>query len=215
MNPFITGLLAGYGIAIPVGAIAILIFQTALARGFVWGFFAGAGAATADLLYALLAALAGQALSSALTPYGGALKIVSALVLGGLGIYGLRHAAQNTDVGAGLRPAPTATSPAPTTPITSPLATYAQFLGITLLNPLTIAYFAALILGQQSANALNAAGRVWFVFGAGIASLSWQTFLAALGHWTGKIFSTGAQRAIGILGNGIILLLAVQILWGY
>lgn len=206
MNPFVTGLLAGYGIAIPVGAVAILIFQTALARGFVWGFFAGAGAATADLLYALLAALAGQALSSALTPYGGALKIVSALVLGGLGIYGLyglRRTAQPT-------PTPTTTSPA-----ASPLVTYAQFLGITLLNPLTIAYFAALILGQQSANALNAAGRVWFVFGAGIASLSWQTFLAALGHWAGKIFSTGAQRAIGILGNGIILLLAVQILWGY
>lgn len=208
MNSFVIGLLAGYGIAIPVGAVAILIFQTALTRGFVLGFFAGAGAATADLLYALLAALAGQALSNALAPYGNTLKIVSALVLGGVGIYGLRQATQNTHVGAGVRPAPTM-------PITSPLVTYAQFLGITLLNPLTIAYFAALILGQQSANALNTAGRVWFVAGAGIASLSWQTFLAVLGHWAGKIFSLRAQRAIGFLGNGIILLLAVQIVCGY
>ncbi len=37
------GVLAGYGIAIPVGAIAILIIEMGLRRGFRLGFMAGAG----------------------------------------------------------------------------------------------------------------------------------------------------------------------------
>ena len=63
MTAFLEGLAAGYGIAIPVGAVAILIVNTALSGGFRLGFMAGAGAATADLLYAGVAVLAGVALS--------------------------------------------------------------------------------------------------------------------------------------------------------
>ena len=51
--------MAGYGIAIPVGAIAILIVDMGLRRGFGLGFMAGAGAAAADFIYASLAAVAG------------------------------------------------------------------------------------------------------------------------------------------------------------
>jgi hypothetical protein len=45
MEAFITGVVAGYGIAIPVGAIAILIVEVGLKHGFRPAFFAGAGAA--------------------------------------------------------------------------------------------------------------------------------------------------------------------------
>ena len=59
MTPFWEGVLAGYGIAIPVGAIAILIVDMGLRRGFPSAFMAGAGAATADFIYVLLAVIAG------------------------------------------------------------------------------------------------------------------------------------------------------------
>ena len=45
MTAFWEGVLAGYGIAIPVGAIAILIVDLGLRRGFQPAFMAGAGAA--------------------------------------------------------------------------------------------------------------------------------------------------------------------------
>ncbi|MGB3218168.1 MAG: lysine transporter LysE, partial [Anaerolineae bacterium] len=83
------GVIAGYGIAIPVGAIAILIVDTALRGGFVPGFMAGAGAASADLLYAALAAVAGQTLALALAPFAVTLRLLSALVLLALGGWGL------------------------------------------------------------------------------------------------------------------------------
>ena len=69
MTAFWEGVAAGYGIAIPVGAIAVLIIEMALRRGFRLGFMAGAGAAAADFLYAALAAVAGGTLAAALAPF--------------------------------------------------------------------------------------------------------------------------------------------------
>jgi threonine/homoserine/homoserine lactone efflux protein len=87
MTAFWEGVLAGYGIAVPVGAIAILIVDMGLRCGFRLGFMAGAGAASADFIYAGLAALAGEALATMLTPFALPLRIASALVLLGLGSY--------------------------------------------------------------------------------------------------------------------------------
>ncbi|MFQ5398558.1 MAG: hypothetical protein ACE5E7_03075 [Anaerolineae bacterium] len=67
MSAFWEGMLAGYGIAILVGITGVLIVELALRRGFVIGFMAGAGAATADFVYEGLAAVAGEAVSSALS----------------------------------------------------------------------------------------------------------------------------------------------------
>ncbi|MGD8759913.1 MAG: hypothetical protein PVJ07_06640, partial [Anaerolineales bacterium] len=61
MEAFLEGVLAGLGVAVPVGAIAILIVDVGLRQGFSTAFMAGAGAASADFLYAGLAALAGEA----------------------------------------------------------------------------------------------------------------------------------------------------------
>ena len=57
---------------------------------------------------------------------------------------------------------------------------YAQFLGMILVNPLTVVYFAALIVGREGST-FTAAGRLLFVLGAALASLSWQTLLAGVG----------------------------------
>ena len=69
LQPFVQGLIAGYGIAIPVGPIAILIVEIGIRRGFPVAFCAGAGAASADLVYATVASIAGTFLVSVLRPY--------------------------------------------------------------------------------------------------------------------------------------------------
>ena len=52
---FLLGVAAGYAIAIPIGPIAVLILRTGVMRGFAAAAAAGAGAATADLVYATVA----------------------------------------------------------------------------------------------------------------------------------------------------------------
>jgi threonine/homoserine/homoserine lactone efflux protein len=203
MDSFFQGVLAGYGIAIPVGAIAILIVETGLRLGFWAGFAAGAGAATADFVYALLAALAGQALSAALAPYAGPLKLLSAAVLIGLGGWGLWRTLRSAPGGMAGKTQPQAERPG---------AIYIRFVGLTLLNPLTVAYFTALILGR-GAEIAGWDGRVWFVLGAALASLSWQSLLAVTGALGHRRLSPGLQRGASLLGNLIVVGLGVRMLF--
>jgi threonine/homoserine/homoserine lactone efflux protein len=198
---FWEGVVAGYGIAIPVGAIAILIVDVGLRRGFGLGFMAGAGAAAADLLYASLAALAGGALAGMLTPFAVALRVASALVLFALGGYGLWQVRQSADRER-VNPAPSR----------GHLRTFGQFLGLTLLNPLTIAYFSALILGRDAGATVTIGERAMFVVGAGLASLSWQTLLAGLGALAHRHVSPRFQILATIVGNLVVIGLGARIL---
>jgi threonine/homoserine/homoserine lactone efflux protein len=203
VNALWEGALAGYGIAIPVGAIAVLIVDAGLRRGFGYGFVAGAGAATADLVYASVAAITGEALSAVLAPFAGSLQVVSALVLLALGWRGLRRARE-----AGIRPA-TKQASADSHGL---VATYTRFLGLTLLNPLTLAYFGALILGQQQGPAMAMVDRAAFVLGAGLASLSWQTLLAGVGALSKQYLSLRFQMYASVVGNLVVMGLGVRLL---
>ena len=202
MEAFLQGVLAGYGIAIPVGAIAILIVELGLRQGFWAGFAAGAGTATADLVFASTAALAGHALASVLAPYAGALRLAGAAVLMGLGAWGLWRLARSK------KPEPGGATPLKERPLTI----YTRFVGLTLLNPLTVTYFAALILGGN-AEIDGWAGRAAFVVGAVAASLSWQTLLAATGALGHRHLSPGVQRGASVLGNLIVIGLGVRMLF--
>jgi arginine exporter protein ArgO len=182
-----------------VGAIGILIIDASLRSGFWAGFFAGAGAATADVIFASLAAITGQVLVVWLAPIQGGLHIaggIALLAIGGLGLWKARHPA-HADLQVTGQP--------------KKWEWYPRFLGLTLLNPMTIAYFTSLILGGGGQIA-SAADRVLFVIGAGAASLSWQTLLAALGGLGGRRLSPKFQQGISILGNLIVCGLGLRML---
>lgn len=203
MNPFYEGLLAGYGIAIPVGAIAVLIIQAGIRCGFRTGLMAGAGAATADFLYAVLAAFAGATLVRWLEPIETPLRVVSACVLIGLGVWGLRQSFQKKESKGGREKKMEECRP---------VRVYGQFLALTLINPMTIIYFAAYIIGRNIGG-LDSWGAVgMFVAGAGLASLSWQSFLAVVGSVAHKNLPPGFQRGAVVLGNLIVLGLGGSIL---
>ena len=196
-------MLAGYGIAIPVGAIAILIVETGLRRGFAAGFMAGAGAATGDLLFATLAVVAGAALAAFIAPYSWPLRIISGVLLILIGVYGLlrlRHRKYQTN------------HPSEPGDNQGYAKTYVQFLALTLLNPLTIAYFAILIVGRDSNQTLTAFDRIAFVMGAGLASLSWQTLLAGTGSFARQHLSPRFQLIATMLGNVIVVVIGIRIL---
>ena len=201
MDAFLSGVLAGYGIAIPVGAIALLIVQVGIKCGSRCAFMAGAGAATADLIYAGLAVAAGAALAQLIDSAGDVFRIASAAVLIAVALVGLRRATkpiQQMDIAM---------------PNRSELAgTYARFLGLTIINPTTIIYFAAVVVGLGVASGLTPVGGILFCVGAFLASLSWQTLLAFVGASAGKRMSPRTQVAAMVVGNLLILGLAVMVI---
>jgi arginine exporter protein ArgO len=200
MQAFLLGMAAGYGIAIPVGAIAVLIVQVGIRCGFRCAASAGAGAATADLLYALLAVTGGVALAAAVEDVGEPLRWLSAGVLVVIAVHGLLRA----------RRAPTMAD-APLPGAREYALTYARFLGLTIINPLTVVYFAAIVLGLGLAAELSAGDGVAFVIGAFIASLSWQLFLAAVGAFVGRRLPPRFAIGAAIAGNVLILAMAMLI----
>lgn len=196
------GVLAGLGIAVPVGAIAVLIVDLAMRRGFARAFPAAIGAATADLTYAAVAALAGIAVASALAPYQRRIQLASAALLGGIVAYRMARLFQ-------------AREDAPTDPTgDGPLATYAGFLALTLVNPLTVTYFAALILGLGDDALGSGADKALFVVGAFVASAGWQMVLAGAGAVLHRRLPARARLATALLGNVLIAALALRLALG-
>lgn len=201
MSAFFEGALAGYGIAVPVGAIGVLLVDLAMRRGFRPAAAAGAGVATADLLYALAAVLVGAAAADAVDSFQDTLRIVSALVLLAIAAHLLWNA-----LGSGA-PEPGQTP----VPVAGVAGTYVRFVGLTILNPATITYFVALIVGLDRADA-TAGDKALFVTGAFLASLSWQVCLAAFGALLHKRIPEGVRWVFGAIGAVVVAAFAARLI---
>jgi len=195
------GILAGYGIAIPVGAIAVLIVQVGLRCGFRCAASAGTGAATADLVYSVVAVTAGSAMARSIDSLGDPLRIASGVVLALIGAWGLYRGRSDPPPMDVALPGPADYA-----------ATYAKFLGLTLINPLTVVYFAAFILGSGLAEDLTTTGAALFVVGAFLASLSWQIGLAGIGAIARHRLPHGFRIGAVVTGNLLIIAMAVAII---
>jgi threonine/homoserine/homoserine lactone efflux protein len=202
LEALLAGAIAGYAIAIPVGAIAVLIIHTGLTGGLRQGLAAGAGAATADLIYATIAALAGAAVAAFVGPLQAPLRVVGGIVLVLIGLYGLMTAWQSRDRDTGAHlPAHRAHG-----------RTFVALLGLTLLNPATIIYFAALTVGLPFLS--DVGERLAFAGAAFVASLSWQSLLALFGAALGRGAGHRLRLPTALLGNVIVIALGLLILSG-
>jgi len=209
------GILAGYGIAIPVGPIAVLIFDTGLRRGLRAAAAAGAGAASADGFYATLAGIAGAAVAWLLTPVVVPARLLGAAFLAFMAARSLAAATRPPQQTASASGPPAAdssqTAAAGTTPPAGgdALRTYLLFLGLTIVNPMTFLYFGALMLGLSPA--VGSEGRLLFATGAFGASLSWQLLLASAGSLLHGHLPPRARAATRIVGAFIILWFALRL----
>ncbi|MFJ2785274.1 MULTISPECIES: LysE family transporter [unclassified Streptomyces] len=206
-GPVTAGLLAGYGIAIPVGAVGAHLVAVTARTGWRTGAGAALGVATADGAYALLAVAGGAALVPLLLPVMGPLRWASALLLTALALRSARTAwnayragdAASRDDGT----APTAGR------------AYLAFLGITLLNPMTVVYFAALVLATGPDAPAGPDGKTAFVLAALAASASWQLLLALGGTVLGRTLTGHRGRlATALVSSTLVTALAVRLVTG-
>lgn len=197
------GVVAGYGIAVPVGAIGVLLVDLAIRKGFRPAAAAGTGVASADLVYALAAVLLGSAVADALDPYDDTLRVVSSVALFGVAALLLKGVVRPVEV----VPARKAGDES------SALGYYFRFLGLTILNPATITYFVALILGLDRGSS-SALAKVLFVAGVFLASASWQITLAGIGAYLHKRLPRSARRLLGVVGVLVVAGFALELLIG-
>nr|WP_312024902.1 LysE family transporter [Kibdelosporangium aridum] len=159
------------------------------------GAAAALGVATADGLYALAAVLGGVALAELIEPIAGPMRWAAAIVLVAMAVKTVVDARKQSQ-----RKEVTARS------------AYFGLLGLTVLNPATIVYFGALVLGMQADVVPDLVHGMVFVLGALLASASWQLLLAGSGSLVGRVLTGTRGRLItALVSSGVIIVLAVRL----
>ncbi|MFF0061680.1 LysE family transporter [Streptomyces sp. NPDC005279] len=194
----VAGAAAGLGVAMPVGAMGVLLVQEGMRdrRGAV----AAAGAvAFVDLAYAAVATALGPLVASALSGVEAWVRLVSAAVLAVIAVRGLLAsrttgpAAQGGSTGGA-----------------GPVRTFMRFAALTLINPTTALYFAALTTAQGAALSGGTAGLI-FVCGVFVASMVWQQLLVAVSGLAGARISDTARAWTFRTGYGLVAVYAVKV----
>ncbi len=95
----------------------------------------------------------------------------------------------------------------------SPARAYLGLWGMTMMNPTTVIYFAALVLGSQTTAAPDHVEQGMFVLGAFVASGSWQLLIAGGGVLLGRAMTGRRGRLITALASStLITALAIRLL---
>jgi threonine/homoserine/homoserine lactone efflux protein len=189
----LSGLIAGWGVAVPLGAIGVLLVDLGMRAGFRRASAAAAAVATADLLYAAVAAVAGSAVASVLAPHAHTMQLVAAAVLASVAVLSLLR--RGTADVAALPP---------------PHRLYGRFLALTAVNPTTVLSFVALIAGLPAVASAPAPAKAAFVVAVGLASLSWQLTLAGSGAALHHRLPERARLYTALAGNALVLGLALR-----
>ncbi|WP_314250845.1 LysE family transporter [Streptomyces kutzneri] len=235
MTPTLAGAAAGLGVAMPMGAMSVLLLQEAM-RDRRTAVAAAAGIAAVDLGYAALATALGPWVASHISPVEAWVRLASAvilLVIAAHGLAGARPAGRAPGSGAVPGGSPVADDAAASdsglgssagsgsgpgagagradvSVQARPGKAFVRYVGLTALNPTTALYFAALTTAQGAALRTGAAGGA-FLLGVGAASLLWQQALVALGSLAGTRVPDRARVWTFRLGYGLVAAYALKI----
>jgi arginine exporter protein ArgO len=195
------GALAGLGVALPLGAVGVLIVQEGISGGWRPASAAATGVALVDGAYAAVAVAAGAAVTTALAGLERTVQLVGAVVLLAVAVRGLL--ALRTPAAGGS----TAGEPVPKARVLR------RFVALTAVNPMTAVYFVVLTAGLGGIVA-DAASGVAFAAGVLIASLAWQLTLAAAASLAGTRLPPWLRLATSLAGYLLVLGYAVRLAVG-
>lgn len=191
MPDLLKGLVIGFSIAAPVGPVGLLCIRRSLNHGRLVGFVSGLGAATADTIYGLVAALGLAAVTRVLMEHHSWLKLGGGIFLLLVGLSTLRSrpaaAAAGVAESAGL---PTA---------------FVSTLLLTLLNPMTILSFVGIFAGLGiDSGASGWASAIGLVTGVFLGSAVWWLLLSTAAGWFRAHLQSGGLRGLNIVSGAVI-----------
>ncbi|MFD7625246.1 LysE family transporter [Streptomyces sp. NPDC059851] len=239
LTPALAGTVAGLGVAMPMGAMSVLLLQEAM-RDRRTAVAAAAGIAAVDLGYAALATALGPWVASHVAPVEAWIRLAAAAILLAIaaqGLYGASRAAgpaQQAGAGGEAAGAAARARTGAVATVTDdngggsggggaegapasggraaggPARAFARYVGLTAVNPTTALYFAALTTAQATALHTAAAAGA-FLAGVAVASLLWQQALVAVGALAGRRIPPGVRVWTFRLGYGLVAAYALKI----
>lgn len=178
------GLAVGFSIAAPVGPIGLLCIRRTLSGGWRLGLATGMGAATADMVYGLVAAAGLTVVTEILVGARQPLQFAGGAALILLGLTFLRAEAPGERMGADSTGLATA---------------YATTFLLTLTNPATILSFAAVMagLGAMTATGQTAVLVAGVFLGSALWWLALSTAVSLIRHRLPEMVLVWINRASG------------------
>jgi threonine/homoserine/homoserine lactone efflux protein len=195
MEFFLKGLVAGFIIAVPIGPVAVLCFQRVLKERLLAGLATVLGAATADAIYGLLAALGLKTVAHLLLVHHTFLRIGGGLLIIGLGVSMFRARPSTGERGQDSS--------------RSLAGAYFSTLLLMLANPTVmvslLAVFAALDLGEGPPHY----DAVWAAGGVLIGSALWWFIYRLIAVRLGHDLKEKTLRTIDQVSGSLICLFGV------
>lgn len=187
--PLLAGAVLGLSVAAPFGPVSLICVQNSLAGGCRRGMVAGLGAATAHGLFATVAVSGAGIAAMFLTPWAGALRLASALVLLVLGVRTLlrARAARPVSAGRGIR------------------ASYLAALALALSNPMTILPYLAVATAVAGVGEGEGLLSAWSVPGVVLAVTGWYAGLSSLASLARRHLAGRLGRALNAVAGAMLL----------
>jgi arginine exporter protein ArgO len=212
VHALLAGLGAGLAVAIPLGAIGVLIVSEGLSGGWWPAATAATGVALVDFGYAIIATAAGTAVTNALEGSTRTIQLTGAAVLAACAARGMLLPRRRDRTGppeppAVVEPHPPAPRRAPCWPVLR------RFVALTAINPLTAVYFVVLAAGLGQTVCGVRAGAA-FAAGVLLGSWSWQLSLAGAGAVAGARLPAWARTATSVVGHLMVAGYAVALARG-
>ena len=188
---FIKGVIIGLSIAVPVGPIGILCIRRTLTQGRIIGFLSGLGAATADAFYGAVAGFGLTFLSNLLVGQQTGLRLIGGGLLCIIGVktFLSKPVGQGSSIEGNSR-----------------WHAYLSTFILTLTNPMTILFFAAVFAGLvigRGGNHYFSAGIL--VLGVFIGSASWWLILSGFTGLLRGIFNFRRMQWLNRISGLIII----------
>jgi len=208
------GWAVGLIIAMPVGPVAVLTVKRTLHSGWPVGVATGMGAATADVIYAAMAAFGIYAVQDFLIKYQYSLRMIGGVILLGVGAMMLW---QKTTI---PQPNPKADAPLPE-PIDDNIHRmtrgFATGLVLTLTNPLTLMAFLAVLANFGLSEEMSSYKTALVFVGGALAGATtwWLSLVGAVSLIKTRLSETLVAKINSVLAVILVMAGAIAIITGY
>ncbi len=192
------GAIIGFSLAAPIGPVGMMCIRRTLTHGHLRGFVSGLGAATADSVYAIVAAFGITLISNFIIAHEYSIRLVGGILLILLGIRTLLIHPVEKD---------------PENRLNGHAGAYATMFLLTFTNPMTLFAFAVVFAGIGAGSAVgNTLTATFLVAGVFLGSALWFLFITTAVHIYKDKFKLWGLKIVNMIAGSFILLCGIVVL---
>ncbi len=192
------GIVIGFSLAAPIGPVGIMCIRRTLTHGHLRGFVSGLGAASADAVYALVAAFGITLISNFILQHEYAIRLVGGILLILLGVRTLAKQPAEKNGKNGLN---------------GHASAYVTMFFLTFTNPMTLFAFLVVFAGMGAGSVVGDTLKASFlVAGVFLGSALWFVFITTAVHVYKEKFKIWGLKAVNLIAGLFILICGIVIL---